>query len=410
MLSKEDFIDQVTDAYEHLYDLVYLRTHPLADILISDPTLRRKEKSRRLHHILLDVIEELNPGPNVPVFSREWRRHRLMVLRYVDGLDPQTVADKLSISRRHYYREQEAPLKAIASILWDRYVVRPSISQPMPQAAEAEAPTSHLELLRLEAARAAQANRYTRLGDLVQKVISLLQETLRWRQLEVHLALSEELPGVSIDQNLLRQMLMGILGYLIEQTNQATIRLVTRVERSSVWLSVRVEPPTALNALPEAKLQERLSSLEEIATLSGAQILPIWTGRAITGFDIQLLTSFQHTVLVVDDNEDVLELYQRYLSPNHYRVVTAQTAQEALVQAGRLQPYAILLDLMMPGQDGWDLLQALLNRPDTRHIPIIVCSVLRQKELVLLLGATVFLEKPISKETLLSTLATLEET
>ena len=114
--------------------------------------------------------------------------------------------------------------------------------------------------------------------------------------------------------------------------------------------------------------------------------------------------------MVVDDNEDILELFRGYLSPHHYRVVTAQTGQDALSLARRLRPYAITLDLMMPDQDGWDLLQALLNQPDTQHIPIIICSVLTQKELALSLGATAFLEKPISEDTLLLALEALEET
>jgi CheY-like chemotaxis protein len=114
-------------------------------------------------------------------------------------------------------------------------------------------------------------------------------------------------------------------------------------------------------------------------------------------------------VLVVDDNEDVLELFQRYLVPHQYRVVTAKAVQEGLDLAIRLQPDTITLDLMMPEQDGWDLLQALLNRPDTRHIPIIVCSVLKQKELALSLGATAFLKKPVTELQLLSALQALEE-
>ncbi len=146
-----------------------------------------------------------------------------------------------------------------------------------------------------------------------------------------------------------------------------------------------------------------------MATLSGAHILPVRAGQSIVGFDVQLPAGPERTVLVVDDNEDVLELFRRYLSPHHYHVVTAQTAEDALALARRLQPYAITLDLMLPDQDGWDMLQVLLNQPDTGHIPIIVCTVLKQKELALSLGATAFLEKPVSESALLSALEALEE-
>jgi CheY-like chemotaxis protein len=408
MLSKAVFIVQVTDAYRHLYDLVYLRTHPLADILVPDPALPRKEKAWQLHHLLLDIIGELKPQPQVSVLSRQWRRHQLLVLRYVKGLAPEAVADVLGIGRRHYYREHKIAVEAIAGILWNRYVVRASAPQHMPASVEEQASLSRLELLRLEAARMAQANRYARVGDVVRGALPLLQEMLHRRGLNVHLDLLDSLRGVSIDQGLLRQMLLGILGYLIERAEQATIRLTARVEESAVRLSVRVEPAAAIRPTVQAEAEELFSTFEEMAASSDAHILPVRTGQSIAGFDVGLPAA-QRTVLVVDDNEDVLELFRRYLSPHDFRVVTARTAQDALDKARHFRPHAITLDLMMPDQDGWDLLQVLLNQPDTGHIPIIVCTVLKQKALALSLGATAFLEKPVTEQALLSALEALEK-
>jgi hypothetical protein len=87
MLSKDTFVKHLADAYEHLYDIVSLRSHPLTNLLVLH-TEARKEKAWQLHNLLLDVIQDLNPGAKAPVFSREWRRHRLMTLRYIDGLTP----------------------------------------------------------------------------------------------------------------------------------------------------------------------------------------------------------------------------------------------------------------------------------------------------------------------------------
>jgi len=409
MLSQEMFVDQVADAYQHLYDLVCLRTHPLTGAVISDSSLPRKEKAWQLHHILQDVVEELDPGPQAPVFSREWRRYRLMVLRYVDGLDPQAVADQLAISRRHYYREHDAAIEAVASILWDRHVARTDASgQPGPETGERE-DLSHLELLRLEAARLAQARRYEPVGDVIQGVLSLLQDVLQRHNLTVSLALSELPSDVSMDGNLSRQVLLGVLGYLIERADRATIRLTTQMEKSQVRLSLKVDPPTSISSTSQEEAGERLAAFEEMAALSGVHISPIRIGESTIGFEMHLPINSRHTVLVVDDNEDVLELFQRYLSSNEYRVVTAKTSQDALPLARRLQPHAITLDLMMPGQDGWDLMQVLLNQPETGHIPIIVCSVLKQKELALSMGATAFLQKPVTEQEMLAVLEALED-
>lgn len=403
MLTEQQFVEQLADAYEHLYDLVYLRTHPLTDLLVVDADLQRKEKAWQLHRLLLQVIEELDPGPQVPAFSHEWRRHRLMVLHYQDGLDPQSVADELAISRRHYYREHEAAVEAIGSVLWQRHVEQ-AVEAPE---ARTEQPASGLELLRLEAARMAQADRYARLREVAAGVVSLLQEVLRQRRLEVRVDIPQGLPAIPIDQGLLRQMLLAMLGHLIEHTERAAIELRAQVEDGTFRISVTVEPAAAVRETDPAEDQGRLSALEEMASLGDARLAPAHCGQALVGFDLELDAAPRRTILVVDDNEDVLALFHRYLTLHNYRVVPSQTAQEALQQARRLQPHAITVDLMMPGQDGWDLLQTLLNQADTRHIPIIVCSVLKQKDLALSLGATAFLEKPVSEQALLGVLAAL---
>jgi CheY-like chemotaxis protein len=332
-----------------------------------------------------------------------------MVLRYVKGLNPQAVADQLSIGLRHYYRVHKSAIADVAGILKERFVGRELMSEEMDQAIEEKSSLSRLELLRLEAVRTIQADRYTHIGDVVDGVFSLLREVLHQHGLELQTAIPRALPGVSIDRSLLRQMLLGMLGYLIERAEESTIRLEAQTEGTAVDLSLQVEPSKAVRATGQAETDERLAALEEMAVLAGAHILPTYVGSLVVGFDVQMPT-VQHTVLAVDDNEDVLELIRGYLSPHGYRVITAQTAQDALNRAATYQPYAITLDLMMPEQDGWQVLQTLLNQPDTDRIPIIVCSVLRQKELALSLGAVAFVEKPITEQALLSALDALEET
>jgi CheY-like chemotaxis protein len=407
MLSKTEFAQQVTDAYGHLYDLVYLRTHPLIDILIPDHSLPRKEKAWQVHHLLLDVIGELEPDRQLPVLSRPWRRHRLMVMRYVKALEPDAVAEQLNIGRRHYYREHKIAVETVADILWDRHVVHRTTQQTPGSTGEQE-PVNHLELLRLEAARIAQADRYACIEDVLTGVMPIIQERLRQRRLDFRPVLPQALPGVSIGQSLLRQMLLGMLGGLMECAEQAEIRLTAQVEGTTIHLALTVEPKEAIQPTQQADIEEHFATFTEMAALGRVNILPVRAGQCIVGFDVQLPT-VERTILIVDDNEDVLELFQRYLSARHYRVVTARAATEALEKTHQIQPYAITLDLMMPGRDGWDLLQTLINQPDTRHIPVFVCSVLKQKELALSLGATAFLEKPVTEQMLLSVLDVLEK-
>ncbi len=200
---------------------------------------------------------------------------------------------------------------------------------------------------------------------------------------------------------MLRQTLLGILGYLIGRVQQASIRLtLTREKRAMVVMSLLVEPSEAVQEIDQGQAQEHLEEIQEMAVLSNCHVMPVYDGPLIVGFELQLPVA-RRTVLVIDDNEDMLQLFHAYLSPHGYHVITAQSAPEAIEKVHEFQPYAVTLDLMMPEHDGWGILQTLLANSSTNNIPVIVCSVLKQKELALSLGATAYLEKPITEQSLL---------
>lgn len=105
-------------------------------------------------------------------------------------------------------------------------------------------------------------------------------------------------------------------------------------------------------------------------------------------------------VLIVDDEVPARELLASYLEPE-YRVAMAESGVEALKEAQRLRPDAITLDVMMPGSDGFETLVALRKNPATAGIPVIILSIVDQKQVGFALGAADYLIKPVRKPTLL---------
>jgi CheY-like chemotaxis protein len=414
MLSKDQFRELIADAYEHLYDLVYLRSHSLTEVLV--PQLdSRKERAWELHHLLIGVVEDIEQGPEPPTFSREWRRNRLLVMRYIDGADPKEVAADLAISRRHYYRERDAALEALSAILWNRYVTDSNSTpafgvSPPDSGSTVGAASNRLEMLRLEMARFAQAERYAQLSEAFEQATRLLKRLLEENDLKLEPVFPVGLPAVSVSKALLHQVLMGMMGYLMQHTQHATIRLSAESDDAAIHLWMRVEPKSPVLGEKPSSDQQAVSQVEELAELAGIHVEAIKEKGVVVGFDVMLPAGSRRTVLAIDDNPDVLELIKRHLEPQGYRVATVQSASELMRLAQRLRPFAIMLDLMMPEQDGWDLLQALLHHRDTQNVPILVCSVLRQKELALSLGATAFVQKPFTEQSLLSALETLETT
>ncbi|MFZ0298505.1 MAG: PAS domain S-box protein [Candidatus Sulfotelmatobacter sp.] len=108
-------------------------------------------------------------------------------------------------------------------------------------------------------------------------------------------------------------------------------------------------------------------------------------------------------VLIVDDEVPARELLASYLEPE-YRVAMAQSGDEALKEAQRLRPDAITLDVMMPGSDGFETLVALRKNAATADIPVIILSIVDQKQVGFALGAADYLIKPVRKPMLLETI------
>ena len=113
------------------------------------------------------------------------------------------------------------------------------------------------------------------------------------------------------------------------------------------------------------------------------------------------------TVVAVDDNADLLSLFASYCTGTTYRIIPVSRGQQAMEAVAEHQADIILLDVMLPDIDGWDLLMNLHANPCTRDIPVIVCSVIADEHLVLSLGAVAYLRKPVWRKQLLDALGSV---
>ncbi len=104
------------------------------------------------------------------------------------------------------------------------------------------------------------------------------------------------------------------------------------------------------------------------------------------------------TVLVVDDDPAARELMQRFLAQQGLHMDGAASGEEGLRIARDLRPAVILLDVLMPGMDGWAVLTALKADPELCPIPVIMASVVDEPQMGFALGAAEYLTKPIDRE------------
>jgi CheY-like chemotaxis protein len=110
------------------------------------------------------------------------------------------------------------------------------------------------------------------------------------------------------------------------------------------------------------------------------------------------------TVLVIDDDPDAIYLLQESIDPNEFKVVGSRNGHDGLRFAREQRPDAILLDILMPEVDGWQVLNDLKEDPATDDIPVILLTIVDKKALGFRLGAAAYLLKPLDPVVVLEAL------
>lgn len=115
------------------------------------------------------------------------------------------------------------------------------------------------------------------------------------------------------------------------------------------------------------------------------------------------------TVMVIDDNPEAIDIISKHLGDD-YLVIGMLSGKGAVDKAKEIQPTVITLDIMMPEKDGWQVLRELKGDPETQDIPVIILSIVDDKQLGFSLGAAEYIVKPMEKQMLLHKLKNLEKT
>ena len=110
------------------------------------------------------------------------------------------------------------------------------------------------------------------------------------------------------------------------------------------------------------------------------------------------------TVLVIDDELEVRKVLHNYLTKQGYQVEMTESGEEGLQLAKKILPDVIILDVMMPKMDGWEVLSYLKSDQELASIPVIILSMMEDKSVAYSLGASDYLIKPITREQLFAVL------
>jgi CheY-like chemotaxis protein len=123
---------------------------------------------------------------------------------------------------------------------------------------------------------------------------------------------------------------------------------------------------------------------------------------AVHRHDIEASSSFDsNIILIIEDDPQSANLIRRFLELENYRTIHISNGLDALAEARKVRPLAITLDIMLPGKDGWEVLQELKSDPVTRGIPVFIVSVTENKDLAYSLHADDYFIKPLDRDLLI---------
>jgi CheY-like chemotaxis protein len=411
------FVKDLRRALRHLYDPVSLRHSPLLGYLGVE---QADDPLAALRGLLLEAIQAFRPGSDAPSQSNAWRVYQILFERYAEQFSQEEVAIHLALGTRQLRRQESHALRLLADYLWARHCLSrraESSSRGADQASQTRlglspvTPSRDQELEWLSSYPCEPASA-AEVVEPVLKTIAPLSATLG---VQVHVALPPSRVRAAVQLTSLRQALSNVITAAIRSVPGGQVDIVAASQAETMAITIRAGTGCAGEPLLPGAQGKALLSADDLDNLDIAGRMVSFSKGALEfdgapepglafGARLILPALVEVSVLVVDDNADTLQLLRRYLEGTRYRFTGTDDPAQVLTLAQETEPRIILLDVMLPGIDGWELLGRLRAHPAMREVPIIVCTILAQEQMALALGAAGFLRKPVSREALLAAL------
>lgn len=400
-MDKTEFRNIVKDILNHISDPAYLENHHLINTFIGDEASTQGGSIQALREIFRDGIDLLQPPADTPAIAPEWRCYKILTLRFLQLKEWHLIESDLGLSQRQVQRDLKKGLDALISILWDRYTKTGKNLTLKEDSENATVDTYDQELIKEELKNWEVTFNRVNLDNIIQQALqlcnSLLKADLNDR---VNLAEIDNNLSVMIDSVLTKQGIYKILSMVGSRESDARVNIRTR-KLNDFFYELSFEfnhsTPLLLDSWMTGKLFFTIQGLNQRLYESTEQTI----------ISIVLPVQKQISCLVIDDVESVRRLIERMLGSYGIQVFGADNYDDALNLIQFIKPDFILLDILMPKMDGWQMMTNIASNPDTNNIPVIICSVLYEPELSQAVGAKAYIRKPINRLELIDTLQKL---
>ena len=390
-----EFITDLRRALSHLHDPAYLENHPLAMRISSLSQGSGIPRGQLLSRILRLSIESLDPGPEFAPTTPEARPYHILRNRYIARQSIPVIADQLGIGERQAYRELKRGIAALKNII-SEYELNQGYADHL---------SSPAARVREEISRLTEVNhQMVDIRQLVEQVIqSVSPMANEWG---IHIRWIPEASGLHVRLNrvVLRQALFNLLSHIIRHSEG--IDPIVRFKRAGedATLEITYNSPKPLDLRQSGQPYVIASNLLDSLGVSWERQV-CKPGEALILIQIPLVE--HRRILIVDDNAGFVRLFERYLNNQPFLVNSTTSADQALQMLDDLKPDVIILDVMMPKRDGWEVLQEIRQSDAGAKAKVLVCSIINDPDLAAAMGANGFLHKPVDRASLLQALTEL---
>jgi CheY-like chemotaxis protein len=394
MITYDDLERDLQDLLNHLYDPDLEPGEAMRAALGQEAPSPEDTRA-----FVVQAIDGLAPEADVPPRARVHRLHEILHARYVMQLSQEHVAERLAITPRHLRREQRQAVALLARRLWQGY------AGAMPELGDADAGLpANLDndtwrsQVKEEMASLHKSvpGAITDVGESIGAVIGLLSPLLTQQGKRLTPARITEGVEVAMHPSALRQVLVSCISGIMRHEVTQDISLGVSCREGQAEILVRARPAT-LADVPDSHV------ITEILSIGGGTIDASAEGD-ILSLRIRVPIANDVTVLVVEDNADLVHFYHRYTEGTRYSIVHLAEGERLFEAMESIMPDIVVLDVMLADVDGWELLAQLHAHGITRHVPVIICSVVREAELAMSLGASVYVSKPIGRSQFIAAL------
>jgi signal transduction histidine kinase/ActR/RegA family two-component response regulator len=291
-----------------------------------------------------------------------------------------------------------------------------------------------LDLSKVEAGRMELDLSVFSLGGTIEHAIALVRERAALHSIAITLEMDPSLDVIESDELRFKQVMLNLLSNAVKFTpngGRVAVRAVRTGQRLAVTVTdsgIGIAQEDRERIFESFQQGQRGPSREEgtglgltlcrriVTLMGGTMSLQTEVGVGSTfGFTVPLQTTSvsigpgldddrDPVVVVIDDDRASLDLMSAYLGGHGVRVVRARDGKEGLDAVRRLHPVATVLDILLPGIDGWEVLETLRADPETQALPVIIASIVDERSRGLAAGAADYLVKPVGRDELLAAL------